>query len=62
MLNKKCEEYNSSFKTIFKDCLETNDYAVHTRCPFYEDLTEGDGLLAIKSAEKVKEFITEKIV
>lgn len=61
MLNKKCEEYDSSFKTIYKDCLETNDYAVHTRYPFYEDLTEGDALLAIKSAERVKEFVTAKI-
>lgn len=61
MLNKKCEEYDNSFKTIYKDCLETSDYAVHTRYPFYEDLTEGDALLAIKSAEKVKEFIASKI-
>lgn len=61
ILNKKCEEYDNSFKSIYNDCLETNDYAVHTRYPFYEDLTEGDALCALKSAERVKEFVTAKI-
>ena len=61
MLNKKCKEYDNSFNAIYKECLETNDYAVHTRYPFFEDLTEEDALLAKKSAERVKEFVTTKI-
>lgn len=61
ILNKKCQEYDKSFCEIHKECLETNDYSVHTRYPFYEDLTEADAILAIKSAEKVKGFIVEKI-
>lgn len=61
MLNKKCEGYDGSFKEMYKDCLEVNDYAVHTRYPFYEDLTDGDAILAIKSAERVKEFVMKKV-
>lgn len=61
MLNKKCEGYDDSFKEIYKDCLEVNDYAVHTRYPFYEDLTDGDAILAIKSAERVKELVMKKV-
>ena len=62
MLNKKCEEYDSSFKNIYEECLETSDYAVHTRYPFYDELTKNDALLAIKCAEKVKDFVISKIL
>ena len=61
ILNKKCEKYNKIFKEIYKECLDTNDYAVHTRYPFYEELNESDAIIAIKNAERVKGFVEDII-
>lgn len=59
-LNKMCLKYEEDFKTIEEDCLMLTDYAVNVRYPFPMDINEADMHLALKSARRIKDFISEK--
>lgn len=49
-LNKACQKYDDSFKTIQEECLMLTDYGVHLRYPFPMDILESDMVIAIKNA------------
>lgn len=55
--NQLCFKYNEEFKSIEEECLRLTDYAVNVRYPYPMDLNETDMQLAIKDAEKIKEFV-----
>jgi hypothetical protein len=55
-----CHKYAKDFKTIEEDCLMLTDYAVNIRYPFPIDINETDMNLALKSAHRIRDFITEK--
>ncbi len=61
-LNKICRKYEKDFTTIEGDCLMLTDYAVNVRYPFPMDINEADMHLAIKSARRIKDFVSEKAV
>ena len=60
LLNQLCFQYDVEFKSIAEECLRLTDYAVNVRYPYPMDLNETDMKLAIKDAEKIKEFILKK--
>ncbi|WP_420827302.1 HEPN domain-containing protein [Carboxydothermus hydrogenoformans] len=43
------------------DCIELIDYGVQARYPFYLEREEFDAENAIKSAERIKNFVLMKI-
>ena len=57
VLNKSCQSYDASFGKIIDACIELTDYGVQSRYPFNMDIIEGDMLIALKSAEEIKDFI-----
>lgn len=59
-LNKMCRNYAEDFETIEEDCLMLTDYAVNVRYPFPMDINETDMNLALKSAGRIRDFISEK--
>ncbi len=61
LLNQLCFKYDKEFKSIEEECLRLTDYAVNVRYPYPMDLNETDMKLAIKDAEKIKDFIVNKI-
>ncbi len=61
LLNKLCQEYDEEFKLIEEECLRLTDYGINIRYPYPMDLNESDMKLAIKDAEKIKEFILAKV-
>ncbi len=60
LLNKECQKYDKAFKTIEEDCLMLTDYGVNVRYPFPMDINKSDMSLALKSAQKIKDYILEK--
>jgi len=60
-LNKMCRKYEKDFESIEEECLMLTDYAVNVRYPFPMDINETDMHLAVKSARKIKDFVTEKV-
>lgn len=60
ILNKLCRDYDVEFKHIEDECLRLTDYSVNVRYPYPFDLNEEDMNLALKDAEKVKEFVLQK--
>ncbi len=60
LLNKLCCNYNNAFKLLDEECLSLTDYGVNIRYPYPIDLNLADMKLAIKDAEKIKNFILEK--
>lgn len=61
ILNKECCEYDKTFMEIKNNCIELADYGVQARYPFHIDIEKYDMKLAIKSADSIKKFVTEKI-
>ncbi len=61
ILNKDCRQYDKSFSEIEDECVELVDYGALVRYPFNIDLEERDALDALKSAEKIKNFIMARI-
>ncbi|MDZ7401153.1 MAG: HEPN domain-containing protein [candidate division KSB1 bacterium] len=61
LLNQLCLSYDEGFKSIEEECLRLTDYAVNVRYPYPMDLNETDMKLAIKDAEKIKEFVLNKV-
>jgi HEPN domain-containing protein len=59
-LNKLCQKYAGDFETIEEDCLMLTDYAVNVRYPFPMDVNEADMHLALKSAHRIKDFVSKK--
>ena len=62
LLNKLCQEANNDFKKIAEDCLLLTDYGVNIRYPYPLELNEEDMQLALKNAENIKSFVTNKII
>jgi len=60
-LNKMCRKYAEDFETIEEDCLMLTDYAVNVRYPFPMDVNEADMHLALKSARKIRDFVSGKV-
>lgn len=60
-LNKICQKYDKDFESIKEDCLMLTDYAVNIRYPFPMDINEADMHLALKSASKIRDFLSEKV-
>ena len=60
-LNKICQKYAEDFETIEEDCLMLTDYAVNVRYPFPMDVNEADMHLALKNAQKIRDFVSEKV-
>ena len=56
-LGALCEEYNKSFEIIRRECSRLTDYGNQPRYPFSLELTEEIMQIAIKDAEKIKEFV-----
>jgi HEPN domain-containing protein len=60
LLNQLCFKYDDEFKSIEDECLRLTDYAVNVRYPYPMDLNETDMKLAVKDAEKIKEFVLNR--
>ena len=60
-LNKMYCKYVKDFETIEEDCLMLTDYAVNVRYPFPMDVNEADMHLALKSAHKIRDFVSKKV-
>ncbi len=56
-LNKACQKYDDSFKTIQEECLMLTDYGVHLRYPFPMDILESDMVIAIKNAQTIRSYV-----
>ena len=59
-LNKMCQEYDKNFETIAEECLMLTDYGVQVRYPFPMDVIESDMKVALRSAQKIKDFVLAK--
>lgn len=60
LLNKICKKYNEEFKTIEDECLVLTDYSINVRYPFPMDINESDMKIALRSAQKIKDYVLEK--
>jgi len=47
--------------SIEEECLMLTDFAVNVRYPFPMDINEADMHLALKSAHKIRDFVSEKV-
>ncbi len=61
LLNKLCRKYDDEFELLEEECLRLTDYGVNMRYPYPMDLYSADMKLAIKDAEKLKDFILRKV-
>lgn len=61
LLNKLCRKYADEFELLEEECLRLTDYGVNIRYPYPMDLNSADMKLAIKDAEKLKNFILRKV-
>ncbi|KPA13742.1 HEPN domain protein [Candidatus Magnetomorum sp. HK-1] len=59
-LNQLCSSYDNEFTTIQEECLRLTDYGVNIRYPYPIDLNVADMKLAIKDAEIIQNFVSEK--
>ena len=60
LLNKICCAVYKDFKEIQEDCLMLTDFSVTVRYPFHLDLDESDMTMALKIAQKIRVFISDK--
>ena len=60
LLNKVCQKYEEDFKTIEDECLVLTDYSVNVRYPFPMDINESDMKIALRSAQKIKDYVLAK--
>ncbi len=59
-----CCEYDDSFKYLFPECELLNEYITEARYPCdipFESIGEDDAIEAIEAADKIEEFVLEKI-
>ena len=61
LLNKLCYKFDAEFKLLEEEGLRLTDYGVNIRYPYPMDLNSSDMKLAIKDAEKIKNFILRKV-
>jgi len=54
-------KFNKEFGSIQPNFLDLADYAVQVRYPFHYDVSENDAEKALIDAQKVKEFVMERI-
>ena len=60
-LNHICLKYDRDFKEIEEECIRLTDYGVNIRYPFPLDLNVTDMLIAIKDAQKINDFVLNKL-
>lgn len=61
VLNERCASFDKDFEALANDCLLLTDYGVNVRYPFPLEITENDVQLALKSADRVKDFVMNKV-
>ena len=61
LLVNECVKIENTISILKKECNRLNDFGVNTRYPNNMDLELEDAKIALKDAEKIKEFILSKI-
>ena len=61
LLVNECNKIENTISILKKECNRLNDFGVNTRYPNNMDLELEDAKIALKDAEKIKEFILSKI-
>ena len=61
LLVNECNKIGNAISILKKECNRLNDFGVNTRYPNNMDLELEDAKIALKDAEKIKEFILSKI-
>lgn len=62
LLVNECCKIDNEISILKKECNRLNDFGVNTRYPNNLDLILDDAKIALKDAEKIKEYILSKIV
>ena len=57
----ECLSLNTDFQQIADACSRVTVYGVQSRYPFSLEINEDDMVLALSDAEKILQFITEKL-
>ena len=60
LLVNECVKIENTISILKKECNRLNDFGVNTRYPNNMDLELEDAKIALKDAEKIKEFILNK--
>ncbi len=61
LLVNECSKIENTISILKKECNRLNDFGVNTRYPNNMDLELEDAKIALKDAEKIKEYILSKI-
>ena len=61
LLVNECVKIENTISILKKECNRLNDFGVNTRYPNNMDLELEDAKIALKDAEKIKEYILTKI-
>ncbi|MCB2312692.1 HEPN domain-containing protein [Clostridium tagluense] len=61
LLNNKCKNTDKSFEYIEDDCIDLVPYGVQVRYPYQLEVNEDDMRNAIDSAERIQNFIEDKL-
>ena len=61
LLVNECSKIENTISILKRECNRLNDFGVNTRYPNNMDLELEDAKIALKDAEKIKEFILSKI-
>ena len=61
LLNNKCKAIDKSFEIIEDECIELVPYGVQVMYPYQLDVTDNDMISAINCAEKIENFVRDKI-
>ena len=61
LLVNECIKIENTISILKKECNRLNDFGVNTRYPNNMDLELEDAKIALKDAEKIKEYILSKI-
>ena len=61
LLVNECIKLDDSISVLKKECNRLNDFGVNTRYPNNLDLILEDAKIALKDAEKIKEYILSRI-
>ena len=61
LLVNECSKIENTISILKIECNRLNDFGVNTRYPNNMDLELEDAKIALKDAEKIKEFILSKI-
>ena len=61
LLVNECTNLDDSISILKKECNRLNDFGVNTRYPNNLDLILEDAKIALKDAEKIKEYILSRI-